>query len=238
MVKRVRDYDDLMAKQKISSRNIDEIEAESIKTLKQALYKSGNPVVAYSGGKDAIVVAHMANKLGVKNFVCETSFYFKQQLESIKSISEKLGLNVTYKCGLPKDWLKRNPKAIFSNDTKYRAYLYAIRQQKTVKRFAKEIGADLQIFGRRTEENSVPKSIYKTKSGLQCHPIRDWSTYEVWNYFEKHKIPIPFIYSQEFSKSTGNAPWYTINPDHVGGVNECWRIVRKIEPSLNPEDYK
>lgn len=237
MVKKVRDYDDLMNYQSGIARDINKLEHEAIECLAKALSVSSCPLVAYSGDKDAIVVAHMANKLGVKNYVCETSFYFKPQLESIKKISYMLGLNVTYKNSFPSNWLRKNPQYIFSYDTKLRGKLYAIRQQATVKRFAKVIKSDLQIYGRRTEENSVPKKIYKTRSGLQCHPLRDWTEYEIWLYFKKHAIPKPYIYSQEFSRSTGNAPWYTINPKHVGGVDQCWRIVQQIDPTLKPEDY-
>ncbi len=217
--------------------NLIQMEAAAKANLVKALKTGSKPLVAFSGGKDSIVVAHMANQLGVSNYVCETSFYFDKQLQSIKSIANHLGINPVYKNSLDLAWLYKNRDLIFSSDTKRRAWSFSVRQQRTVKRQAKLIGAGIQIFGRRTEENSVKAAIYQTEHGLQCHPIRDWREQDVWEYFYKYGIPIPFIYSTEFGKIEGNAPFYTLNSKNCGGVNAAWKICSSIDPRYNEEMF-
>lgn len=220
---------------------IDKIESHSLKILQTALSMSKTPILAYSGGKDSIVVCHMASKLGVKKAVCETSFYFNDALKSVVKIGQDIGLDVEYKNSLTMSWLAKNQHVIFSADSKVRSWSFSVRQQRTVKKYAKSINADLVIYGRRTEENSVKKHIYKTKSGLSCHPIRDWKESDVWNYFSKYKIEIPYIYSTEFGKIEGNAPFYTLNSKHCGGIEKAWQIVSAIDSRYHKgmfNDYK
>lgn len=214
---------------KTNMSRLDQLEHQSLEILKKALSMAKNPLLAYSGGKDSIVVCHMSEKLGVRKAVCETSFYFHKALESVLQIGQELKLDVTYKNSLDINWLKKNKTIIFSADTKKRSWSFAARQQRTVKKYAKHIKADLVIYGRRTEENHVKKHIYETKDGLNCHPIRDWKEADVWAYFKKYGITIPYIYSTTFGKIEGNAPFYTLNSKHCGGVEKAWEIVSQMD---------
>lgn len=163
--------------------------------LRAALADARRPLLAFSGGKDAIVVAHLAGTLGVRTAVCETSFYFARQRDDVEAMAGRLGLDCAFKSSLTDDWLRRHRRVIFSDDPRVRGWTFSARQQATVKRYARQGGHDLQIFGRRTEENSVRASIYRTAAGLQCHPIRDWREADVWEYFDAHGLPRPWIYS-------------------------------------------
>lgn len=203
--------------------------AEAKATLHKAIQESSRPLVALSGGKDSLVVAHMAHQLGVRDFICETSFYFRPALDHIKEIVEKMGIDAEYRSSLNVRWLKNNRKVVFASDTKIRSWGFAVRQQATVKRYAKEINADLQIFGRRTQENSVKSSLYQTKAGMQCHPIRQWRHEDVWQYLTEHNIPKPMIYDTEFGRIEGNGPFYILNEAHCGGIDKAWEIVSGID---------
>ena len=208
-------------------------EAHALAVLEKAIKNSRRPLVALSGGKDSLVIAHMAHNLGVKDFICETSFYFDSALNNIKSIVKEMGISAVYRSSLDLAWLRRNSKVIFTPDTQIRSWGFAVRQQATVKKYAKEIKSDLQIFGRRTQENSVKSVLYETKSGKQCHPIRDWKHEQVWRYLSKHNIPRPTIYDTEFGRHEGNGPFYILNHRHCGGVDNCWEIVRSIDPRFH-----
>ena len=198
--------------------------------IEDAMRSSKRQLVAFSGGKDSIVVAHIARQLGIRDFVCETSFYFRRQLDSIKETARRIGIEPVYRESLHLEWLKANRHIVFSNDSAVRGWTFATRQQRTVKRRAKEIQADCQIFGRRTEENCVKATLYRTSAGLQCHPIRDWKTSDVLEYLEVHGIPLPWIYSTRFGKTEGNAPFYTLNHKTAGlSIEQCWQLVESMD---------
>jgi 3'-phosphoadenosine 5'-phosphosulfate sulfotransferase (PAPS reductase)/FAD synthetase len=202
---------------------------------------SVRPMLAYSGGKDSVVVAHIIKEAGLMNYikdaVCETSFYFEKQLEDIKVFSGQLGWNVTFKDSLGWDWLRRYPEVIFSNDPSIRGWSFAQRHQKTVADYARTHGNDAIIFGRRTEENTVPSHLYYRKQigSWSCHPIREWTTQNVWDYFELFDLPIPWIYTKSFGKYSGNSPFYSLRARYVGGVDEAWATVTELDPTINKQ---
>lgn len=202
---------------------------ETIESMKQVLSLYKNPVIAYSGGKDGFVVAHIANQI-IPNIkmITEISFYFPKQTENIKNIAKKHNFNVTYFNSLDDNWLLRNKEIIFTNDTKLRSKSFQLRHQTSVKKFAKSINADLTIFGRRTEENSVPKKLYKTINGMQYHPLRDWKENDIWEYYNKINEPKPFIYNTKFGSYEGNAPFYTFKRNDKT-IDECWDIINEID---------
>lgn len=204
--------------------------------IQRAMEKSKKQVLAYSGGKDSIVVCHIARSLGIKAAVCETSFYFERQLDNVKDIARILDLDVHWMCSLDVNWLRKHPQVLFSNDSKIRGWSFAERQQKTVKRFAKQYNFDCQIFGRRTEENSVKDVLYTTTAGLQCHPIRTWNTEMVWQYLKEHNLPVPWIYSTRIAEHGGNGPFYSMQKRNYGGEENCWQIVSALDPRYTKQN--
>ena len=202
---------------------------EAYKSIENVLSKSSRPLVAFSGGKDGFVTAYLCNKVwpGIE-MVCEASFYFDIQKEDINLSAERHSFNLTCKESLTDQWLLKHPQVIFSPESKVRAWSFHARQQKTVKAFARQIKADVSIYGRRTEENSVPKELYTTKEGLQFHPLRSWSTNQIWSFFDGIREPKPRIYSYRFGALEGNAPFYSLNSKGKN-MDECWDIVNEID---------
>lgn len=201
----------------------------TLEEIEQTLAKFRNPIVAFSGGKDGFVVAHMCSKVmpNIK-MVCELSFCFEEQVRNIKEIATRHKFNVTYVNGLTDEWLLKNKNVIFTNDSKARGRSFQQRQQKTVNEFAKQCNADISIFGRRLEENTVPKMLYKTKNGYQYHPLREWTETDIWNYFEYVNEPKPFIYSTRFGQMEGNAPFYSMQRGNMTTA-ECWNIINEVD---------
>ena len=192
----------------------------------------GKGVVAFSGGKDGLAAAILINKI-IPNIemVCETSFYFPKQLEDIKKTAKMLGFNVTYVCNLSDEWLmKHKTKLLFSSSAKVRQWSFNVRQQNTIKKFATQVGADVTYTGRRTQENSVPKEIYSTKkNGMQAHPLRSWTTNDIWEFISDQGLERPFIYSTRWGEQ-GNSPFYSYNPRKRNkSIQECWDLVNEID---------
>ena len=204
--------------------------AEAKNVLQDLMNKSGKNLIAFSGGKDSIVASHLASGIGVKDAVSEMSFQFESATEDVKSIANHLGLNVEYRTGLSMEWLKRNPKYIYA-ETKLQAQMYSMRQQRTVKNYAKEGGYSGIIFGRRTEENSVNSELYTLKSGVwQCHPLRNWKTIDIWAYIHSNHLPYPRLYHTEIGMKEGFT-YYLLIPSNFPNQN-VWRPIYDVEPSV------
>jgi predicted phosphoadenosine phosphosulfate sulfurtransferase len=209
--------------------------SESKEILGRALALGERPLIAYSGGKDAIVMSHIAYSMGCKDAVSEVSFYFAKQNADTQGIGAQIGLHCDYRYSLNIDWLRRHRDIIFSNDSKVKAWSYAVRQQATVKGYAKRHGYGLMVYGRRTQENCVPKDIYKNEAGWQCHPLRAWKTDDIWEYLQGLGIR-PWIYDTPWGKAVqGNGPFYSISKKHYGdSIDECWKMCEGMDPMINP----
>lgn len=196
----------------------------------------GRIVLAWSGGKDSLVASHIAAQHGITTGVCEESFYFQKQIDSIREIRASLDLDIDHRWSLDWAWLRKHPEIAFTSDTKIRSWTFAVRQQATVKRFQKEQSAGA-LYGRRLEENAVKDEIYLTKAGWQCHPLRHWTLTDVWSYIDLHELPVPWIYSTDFGEIEGNAPFYTLRARDMGGMPQAWDLCTSLDPRYTPEVF-
>ena len=202
---------------------------QTINDIESVLSKYTKPLVAFSGGKDGFVVAHMCNKIKPNiNMICETSFYFPKQLANIQQTAARHNFNVHYTHTLPDEWLVKNSHVIFANDPKIRSFSFHSRQQRAVKTYAASLGADITIFGRRSDENHVPNKLYVTKHGTQYHPLRAWKEDDIWNYFKHINEPKPLVYTVRFGQLAGNAPFYSLRK-RDNSYAECWDIINEID---------
>lgn len=186
-------------------------------------------LIAYSGGKDSIVVAHMAMELGLTKAVCEISYCSSKQISDFKKTAGQLMLDVTYKDSLSWDWLARHPQWVHGPLAKAGGF-YALRQQKTIKSHAAKGNYQGVIYGRRTEENSVRAPVYQTKDGMNhCHPIREWKTHEVWAYIHANNIHFPGIYHHPIGKKEGNTPLNRLPQEHWPNP---WATLHSYDPEF------
>lgn len=214
------------------------MEAGSREIITEALAAHGErPLIAYSGGKDSVVIAHMLSAMGVTEAVCEESFVFADQIASTRQVGRELGLSVTYVKGKGDDWLRKNNHIIFTSDSVARSKSFQVRHQRTIKRHAAQIGASVVFFGRRRDENSVKASLYEAFGRWQCHPLAAWTLPDIWAYFDKHGITVPWIYKTRFGQVEGNAPFYTMKAEDIGGHKAAWDLVTGLDPAFTPERY-
>jgi 3'-phosphoadenosine 5'-phosphosulfate sulfotransferase (PAPS reductase)/FAD synthetase len=174
--------------------------------------KTSQPLIAFSGGKDSIVAAHLARQaIGCASAVCEVSFAFRRDVLDYQRLARELGLDCRFTDSLDMDWLRANPHLLFADLTN-QGELYARRQQSAVRRHANKFAFDGVIFGRRREENSVRAPLYQTSDGRwQCHPIMDWKTAHVWQYIEQHGLGYPGIYDTPIGQLEGADPWIGVS---------------------------
>lgn len=209
---------------------------QSVSIMKDAFQVLGqnnpeNVCLAFSGGKDSIVVAYLAKKyFGINRGLCEQSFCFPKDKADYKHLAEALGLDITFSEILTDTWLQQNPQFIFPSQN-VGSKFYLLRQQTATReysegsnKFGKKFGAI--ITGRRNQENAVRNDYYIRKNGImQIHPLRYWRTDEIWSFILEHNLPYPSIYTTELGLAEGATPWCNINVKKAGGRDKCWEMV-------------
>lgn len=190
-----------------------------------------NVCLAFSGGKDSIVVAYLAKVyFGVDKGLCEQSFCFPNDKYEFKQMGEVLGLDITFSEILTDEWLIHNPHFIFCNQ-KLGSKFYLLRQQTAVREYSEGNNKHNTRFkailtGRRNQENSIRKDFYTRKNGImQIHPLRYWETREIWSFILENNLPYPSIYTTELGLAEGATPWCNVNVEKAGGRAKCWEMI-------------
>lgn len=180
--------------------------------LQAVAAKTSQPLIAFSGGKDSIVAAHLARlAIGCTDAVCEVSFAFRRDVLDYRRLALELGLSCRFTDSLDMAWLQRNQHLLFADLTS-QGELYAKRQQAAVRRHANRLGYDGIVFGRRREENSVRAPLYQTSDGRwQCHPVFDWKTAHIWQYIDQNGLGYPGIYDTPIGQLEGADPWIGVS---------------------------
>lgn len=178
-------------------------------------------------------MCHIAAQRGIVTGVCEESFCFQGDRLDFRSAAQRMGLGIEFKDSLSYEWLATNQKYIFA-PMKLQAKFYGLRQQATVKKWAKATGKAAMVFGRRKQENTIPSPLYQTvDKAWQCHPIHDWTTVEVWTYISQYGLAYPRIYDTELGRMEGASPWLTLDPVKwaAAGLN-MWQAVYDRESPI------
>lgn len=175
------------------------------------------PLLAFSGGKDSIVLCHLlATHYGVKDAVCANSYWFARTDADVRTkVVPSLGIHVTYWDRLGAFWIfqRANRKYIWPTDSRVFGQFYSLCQQSTVKRHAIGNGYDAVLYGRRKQENVVVASTYRTVDGLNnCFPLYSWRHEHVWTYIRRYDLPVPSIYEYELGAKEGCTSWNMIDP--------------------------
>lgn len=201
--------------------------------IARLLAVSQRNLIAFSGGKDSIVAAHIAKAHGISLSVCEISFCFPQSVTEFHAIAKHIGLSVEWSNRLDMAWLKRNQHLMFAS-LKAQGELYAKRQQATIKRTARKRGVTGIIYGRRREENTVRADLYQTADHVwHCHPLVDWSTANVWQYINDHGLPYPTLYDTPIGKLEGADPFIGVSAANAAkhGYNH-FDLIHQYDPRI------
>lgn len=171
--------------------------------IRTALSNSTEPIVAFSGGKDSVVVLNLVRSVieSIQGIFCNTGNEYPETVEFVKSAENIIWLDPLksfWQCvkeyGMPV--VKANAK---SHGNQCCNWL----KEKPAIEYYKEHGIDLVFTGLTMDESRNRMMMlkrmgnyyfHKKEERFKCHPIYDWTEKEVWTYIKWLKLPYNPIY--------------------------------------------
>lgn len=155
--------------------------------ISKALDISGKPYVAYSGGKDSLVLAHMILQACPDALIWHFWFgpyYFPIELEKeVLRAAQEIGA-VNIRADTSKKYNGgRSPNNVF----------FPTLHGKIIPELAAE-GYDLCFVGLRKEESYRRKSkaampFRQDRNMMECYPLADLSARDIWAYIVTNDLP-------------------------------------------------
>ena len=201
---------------------LDELESEAIYVLREVWAQFQNPVILFSGGKDSILVAHLAKKAFFPAKIpfplmhVDTGHNFPETIQFRDATLKELGVNLIV--GSVQEAIddgrvaEEKGKNATRNSLQITTLLDAIEANKVdcaigggrrdeEKARAKErFFSHRDDFGQWDPKNQRPElwNLFNGKhfegEHFRAFPISNWTEMDVWNYICRENIAIPSLY--------------------------------------------
>lgn len=202
--------------------HLDQLEAEAIFILRETAAQFERPGLLFSGGKDSIVMAHLAQKAFAPAKIpfpfvhVDTGHNFHETIEFRDSFVEKLGVELIV--GLVQDSIDRGTAVEETGPDASRNALQSVTLLETIdqesldaclgggrrdeeKARAKErFFSHRDAFGQWDPKNQRPElwNLFNGRKGpgenFRIFPLSNWTEMDVWQYAKIEKIELPNLY--------------------------------------------
>jgi sulfate adenylyltransferase subunit 2 len=202
--------------------HLDKLEAEAIFIMREVAAQFERPALLFSGGKDSIVMGHIAKKafhpakIPFPFLHIDTGHNFPETLEYRDNYVEKLGARLVV--GLVQESIDNGRVTEESGKYASRNYLQTTTLLDTIeehkfdccigggRRDEEKARAKERFFSHRNEfgewdpKNQRPElwDLYNGKYNMGEHfrvfPLSNWTEMDVWQYILKENIDIPKLY--------------------------------------------
>lgn len=201
--------------------------------LLRLLKQARKPLLAFSGGKDSLVLLHSIHRLGFDIpwvAVRTAELDWPQHLVYLEKHRAACpdARFVTTRHTIA--WLSEHRKYLFPTDSRIRNEWFRMVQRSGCQGFARRYGADLLIWGRRDQENTVKADVYDLSGVLQAAPLRDWDTLDIWAYIFEHQLEVSPLYGLPNAQERGVHRWNTRRP--CATEPDPWRTIAEYAPEV------
>ncbi|MGW6196471.1 sulfate adenylyltransferase subunit CysD [Kribbella sp. NPDC055110] len=199
---------------------LDALESESIFVFREVAAEFERPVILFSGGKDSIVMLHLARKAfspaGVPFTLLhvDTGHNFPEVLAYRDAVVEQLGLRLEVakveeyiadgrlreRTDGTRNQLQTVPLLDAINAHRFDAVFGGGRRDEERARAKERIFSLRDEFGQWDPRNQRPElwSLYNGRhrpgEHVRVFPLSNWTELDIWNYIEREQIPLPSIY--------------------------------------------
>lgn len=201
---------------------LDELESESIYVLREVWAQFQNPVILFSGGKDSIVLTHLAKKAFFPSKIpfalmhVDTGHNFPETISFRDELVNVMGVRLIV--GYVQDSIDKGRIAEEKGKNATRNALQITTLLDTIetnkidcaigggRRDEEKSRAKERFFSHRDEfgqwdpKNQRPE-LWNIFNGKQCQgehfrvfPISNWTEMDIWNYIKREGIQIPSLY--------------------------------------------
>jgi len=202
--------------------HLQELESEAIYVIREVAAQFDRPAILFSGGKDSIVVTHLARKafwparIPMPLIHVDTGHNFPETMEFRDKLVSDLGIQLIV--GSVQEAINKGRAVEESginasrNELQIVSLLDAIEEHKIdaaiggARRDEEKARAKERFFSHRDEfgqwdpKNQRPElwNIFNGRKRMGEHfrvfPISNWTEMDVWNYILAENIPIPSLY--------------------------------------------
>ncbi len=202
--------------------HLKELEAESIYVIREVFAQFDRPAILFSGGKDSIVVTHLARKafwparIPFPLVHIDTGHNFPETMEYRDWLMDSIGANLVVGSvqdsidkGRVREESGRNASRNALQTTtlldtieahKFDAAMGGARRDEEKARAKERFFSHRDDFGQWDPKNQRPElwNIFNGRKNMGEHfrvfPISNWTEMDVWQYIMQENIKIPSLY--------------------------------------------
>jgi sulfate adenylyltransferase subunit 2 len=233
--------------------HLEVLEAEGIHIIREAVAELERPVLLFSGGKDSVVLLHLAAKAfwpGPVPFPLlhvDTGHNFPEVLAYRDAVVEKLGLRLIV--ASVQDYIDdgrllerpdgtRNPlqtQPLLDAIAEYRfdAVFGGGRRDEEKARAKERVVSLRDEFGQWDPRNQRPElwDLYNPRhrpgEHVRVFPISNWTELDVWHYISAEKIELPELYyAHDREVFDRDGMWLAVGPHSEPRGNELVRTLQ------------
>jgi len=205
-----------------------ELEAEAIFVIREVAASFENPVLLFSGGKDSILLTHLAKKafhparIPFSLVHIDTGHNFPETIEFRDNLVQKLGVNLIVGSvqsaidrGLVQEETGVNASRNFLQietllecleEHKIDGAMGGARRDEEKARAKERFFSHRDAFGQWDPKNQRPElwNLFNAKKQIGEHfrvfPISNWTEMDVWEYIKLEEIELPSLYFAHLRK--------------------------------------
>ncbi|HEX4655688.1 MAG TPA: sulfate adenylyltransferase subunit CysD [Mycobacteriales bacterium] len=200
--------------------NLQTLEAESIHIFREVAAEFERPVLLFSGGKDSVVMLHLAKKafwpakIPFPVMHVDTGHNFDEVLEFRDSTVEKLGVRLvvaSVEDSIATGRVRERPDGIRNplqtvtlldgiQEHQFDAVFGGARRDEEKARAKERVFSFRDEFGQWDPKNQRPElwNLYNGRhhkgEHIRVFPLSNWTELDIWQYIAQEQIELPSIY--------------------------------------------